>query len=499
MNTCKTDAIFKGKCSKRTFLKAVICVALSLTIFLQGAIDVFAITTKFDIPDIDKDWTPNNCIYKSPNLNIQVCKWGYGLVADVLNTSSIDALLAELHDNVSTKGNKRSILGIYMEGAGLSEANAADIANAGWTEVDLYYETFFVGGSAPTGAMTPFVVKTTHDNAMAILEEAGVTENIAMVSVSGVNMTWANYILYEPEFKFLKGKGLYSYKFIADLGVFVPVEETYFGAYGANFLELYDLQKAEADINGIYVTVTQSLPETIVVSADQVIVLRETAPVTPPTDDSSVKPSENEGEATPTDKTPSQEMQRPENDAEIQDSDHGESESQPSDENESVTESESAGGALVVANTDKTVEWKFANGREPENFTAEAMVKAISEKEVSVDFAYSGLLPEGTEVTVKIPYDNVNYQEEETLYLYYCNPETNQRDFVGEGKYQGSQVTFKIDHCSEYVITTIGPGGVENAGGSMPVWIIIGAFGVIACGVVGFVVFRKHRRSKTAV
>ena len=441
------------KTNRKTFLKAIMCFILSMTLFLHGTIDIFAINTKFDVPTIEKDWTPDNCKYKSPNLNIMVCKWGYGLVADVLNTSDIDTLLAELHANVSTAGNSRSILGIYMEGAGLSETNAADIANAGWTEVDLYYESFFVGGSAPAGAMTPSVAKTTDENAMTILSEAGITENIAMVSVSGVSMTWANYILHEAEFNFLKGKTLYSYKFIPDLGLFIPIEKTYFGTYGANFLELYDLQKAETDVNGIYVTLTQSLPEAIVVSADQVVTLREAAAVTPPAGEVSSKPSiPSENESVTESETVSD--------------NETVTESETVGDNETVNENETITETVVVAvNTDDTVEWKFANGQSPENFTAEATVKAISETEVSVDFVYSGMLPEGTEVTVKVPMDNVDYQEGDTLYLYYCNPETSQRDFVGEGKYQGSQVTFKISHCSEYVITTIGPNAVENGDG----------------------------------
>ena len=219
--------------------------------FLQSTTDVFAINARFDVPSIESDWTPDNCLYKSPNLNIMVCKWGYGLVADVLNTSNVDTLLAELHANISPAGNKRAILGIYMEGAGLSENNVSEIASAGWTEVDLYYETFFVSGSVLTGAMTSLVTKAVDDNILMALNEAGITDNIAMVSVSDVNMPHANFILYEKEFIFLKGQPLYSYKYIVDLGVFVPIEETYFGSYGANFLELYDLEKAEADVNGI--------------------------------------------------------------------------------------------------------------------------------------------------------------------------------------------------------------------------------------------------------
>ena len=511
------------KRNRKTLLKAVICVALSMTLLFQGSMNVFAITTKFDVPTIEKDWTPDNCLYKSPNLNIMVCKWGYGLVANVLNTSDIDTLLGELHANISPAGNKRSILGIYMEGAGLSEANAAEISNAGWTEVDLYYENFFVGGSAPTGAMTPSVAKTTDENAIAILAEAGVTENIAMVSVSDVQMAWANYILHEAEFKFLKGKTLHSYKFMADLGVFVPIEETYFGTYGPNFLELYDLQKAEADVNGIYVTLTQSLPETIVVGADQIAALREAASVTPPTDDLPTQPSENASGAGTQDsdnqETESENAESQETESENQNTESQSTESQVSGESESVTESQTSGesesvaeneqiteeklpedsaetehaSALVVVNSDDTVEWKFKNGQSPENFTAEAIVKAISETEVSVDFAYSGLLPEGTEVTVKVPNDNVNYQEGDALYLYYCNPESNQRDFVSEGRYQGCQVTFKINHCSEYVISGIGPNMTEGTSGSIPMWIIVAVFGVIVCGIVGVVVFKKRK------
>ena len=494
------------KSNRNTLLNVVACIALSMTLFLQGSMNVFAVTTEFDVPDIEKEWTPDNCIYKSPNLNIQVCKWGYGLVADVLNTSDIDTLLAELHANVSTAGNKRSILGIYMEGAGLSEANAADITNAGWTEVDLYYNTFFVGGSAPTGAMTPSVAKTTDENAMTILAEAGITENIAMVNVSDVKMTWANYILYETEFSFLKGKQLHSYKFINDLGVFVPIEETYFGSYSANFLELYDLQKAEADVNGIYVTLTQSLPDSIVVSADQIVILRETASVTPPTVDSSANSSQNEGAVIPTDPEISQETQQSEsegpvkeqeNDAEKQESNTKEQESNAEEKGSGNQEAESQ--SVIESNT---VKWNFPNGQAPASFTADAVVKLISETEVSVDFAYSGPLPEGTEVTVNISKDNVSYQEGDTLYLYYCNPETSQRDFVSAGKYQDSQVTFKIYHCSEYVITNMGPNvsdvaditeGAEGTDKKIPGWIILVLFGMIACGVAGVVIFKRRK------
>lgn len=170
-------------------------------------------------------------------------------------------------------------------------------------------------------------------------------------------------------------------------------------------------------MNGIYVTLTQSLPEAIVVSADQVITLREAAPVTPPAVVVSPKPS-----------TPSQ------NEPAIESEIVGDNETV--NENETITET-----VVVVVNTD----------------------------------------------------DTVNYKEGDTLYLYYCNPETSQRDFVDEGEYVGSKVTFKINHCSEYVITIIEPNDVESAGGSMPIWIIGLVCGMIVFGVVGLVVFKKKK------
>ncbi len=511
-------------------VKTFLCILCASMLLFGRTVDVFAINTKFDVPTIEQDWTPDNCLYKSPNLNIMVCNWGYGLVADVLNTSSVDTLLAELHANISPAGYSRSILGIYMEGAGLSAANASAIANAGWTEVELYYENFLVAGSAPTGAMTPSVAMTTDKNAMAILAGAGIAEDVAMIKVSDVNMTWANFILYEPEFKFLKGKSLHSYKYIPDLGVFVSIAETYFGTYGANFLELYDLQKAEADVNGIYVTLTKALPDDLVVSAEQVPTLRENLTVTSPADTVPDETSEDSGdtelsgEDSDTDpvaggsesNVPLDEENEPEETVEKEEteqednirdsatqvsgesgdsSESGQANDSQGAEEEHV-EAESTGETddttvLLVSNTEATVEWKFADGLSPKNFTAEATIQAISETEISVDFAYAGALPQNTEVTVQVPSESVNYQEGDTLYLYFCNPQTNQREFVSEGTYQGKQVTFKIYHCSEYVITSTAPDGTGEANKGMPMWPLVVLLGAVVSGIVGFMIVKK--------
>lgn len=57
----------------KVFLHFLFGMLLSVTIFLQSTTDVFDINTRFDVPGIESDWTPDNCLYKSPNLNIMVC------------------------------------------------------------------------------------------------------------------------------------------------------------------------------------------------------------------------------------------------------------------------------------------------------------------------------------------------------------------------------------------------------------------------------------------
>lgn len=129
----------------------------------------------------------------------------------------------------------------------------------------------------------------------------------------------------------------------------------------------------------------------------------------------------------------------------------------------------------------------------PDNFTPEASVKAINEAEVSVEFAFSGELPADTEVTIEIPSENIIYEEGTTLYFYYCIPENDSREFVSQGKYQGDKVTFPINHCSEYVITTIGPGEVAQTGSRTSIWpFAVGAI-IVITGAGFFIVFSRKK------
>ena len=367
-----------------------VCVALVMILFLCGAAEAYAITTEFMVPTISTSFTPDNCIYKSPNLNIMVSKWSYGWVADLLNDNrDLDALLAELNANftVSPTTSKEAIMGIYMEGAPITARNAADIAAGNWKRVELYYENFLAGGSIPRGAMMPNVAKSADADALAALADAGVTADAAVVEVSGFDMASAKFILYEKEFKFLRGKTVSAYKFLPDLKKFVSIPEVYFDSYDRNFLELHDLQLAEADVNGIYVALGQTLPAELTLTAAEAADLRANPPKEP----------------------------------------------------------------AVLVNSLKTVEWRFLAGEAPEGFSPEA-VTSVEGTEVTVDFAYSGLLPEGTEVTVEIPTETA-YADGTELFFYYCDLDTQTRELVSRGTAQGGKVTFAIGHCSVYVIT----------------------------------------------
>ena len=376
----------------RRLMKAAGCAVLALTLFVHGGAEVSAITTKFMVPTISNSFTPDNCIYKSPNLNIMVSKWGYGWVVDILNTNrDLGSLLAELNANftVSSTTSKEAIMGIYMEGEPVTAQNAADMAAGNWKRVELYYENFLAGGSLPRGYMLPDVAKSADADTLAALADVGITADAAVVEVSGFDMAKANFILYEKEFKFLRGKTVSAYKFLPDLKKFVPVPEVYFDSYDRNFLELHDLQLAESDVNGIYVVLGHALPAETVITAEEAVDLRENPPKEP----------------------------------------------------------------AVLTNTEHTVAWTFPAGEAPEGFTAEAAVTAAGDGEVSVDFAYSGLLPEGTEVTVSIPAAQTAFAEGTPLFFYYCEPDTGMRELVSRGVCQGGQVTFAIGHCSAYVIT----------------------------------------------
>ena len=142
----------------------------------------------------------------------------------------------------------------------------------------------------------------------------------------------------------------------------------------------------------------------------------------------------------------------------------------------------------------EAVAWTFANGDAPENFTAEAKVEVKSEKEVKVDFEYSGELPEGTQVTIDLPADAPINKDGETLYFYYYDSEIDSKEFVSEGIVKEGKVTFAIEHCSEYIITTEKPVTDEVATSSDLLPDLLPIIGVFVA-VVTITIIKKKQRS----
>ena len=68
-----------------------------------------------------------------------------------------------------------------------------------------------------------------------------------------------------------------------------------------------------------------------------------------------------------------------------------------------------------------------------------------------ISFTHHGNLP--SEATVNI-YVGRNYKNNENLYLYYYNEDTNEVEYVSRDlKVKNGYVSFKIDHCSDYFLT----------------------------------------------
>ena len=85
--------------------------------------------------------------------------------------------------------------------------------------------------------------------------------------------------------------------------------------------------------------------------------------------------------------------------------------------------------------------------------------KALSEttlpktmKYTTVDFTYSGELAGEVEVTLNL--SNGGFTEGQTLFFYYFNPNTNRFELMDSAAYKSGNATFKITHCSEYIVTS---------------------------------------------
>lgn len=75
-----------------------------------------------------------------------------------------------------------------------------------------------------------------------------------------------------------------------------------------------------------------------------------------------------------------------------------------------------------------------------------------NENVLNLDFTYSGKLPKGTKVTINV---SDKFKDGEKVTLYYYNPETDSLEKIAEDLVvENGCVTFYLEHCSEYVLTS---------------------------------------------
>ncbi len=112
----------------------------------------------------------------------------------------------------------------------------------------------------------------------------------------------------------------------------------------------------------------------------------------------------------------------------------------------------------------------------------------VNQKKLIITFDHVGKLP--SEATVRINVSD-RFKNGERLYLYYYNPTTKKVEFIEDNlKVIDGYVEFKIDHCSDYLLT----GAVINEAVGNPKHVNYVIFGLI--GVVIIIIIKIMRQSK---
>ncbi|GEM_PF-4047743 len=109
-------------------------------------------------------------------------------------------------------------------------------------------------------------------------------------------------------------------------------------------------------------------------------------------------------------------------------------------------------------------------------------------KKKYVSFNYHGGLP--AMATVKVPV-NDKFKDGDDLRLYYYDEDNNKTELVASKiEVINGYATFKINHCSDYVLTLSIVN--EASGNGNPGVVIIGMI-IIIVGLVGYTVFRNRK------
>lgn len=434
--------------------KRLLVLVLLAVLLLQAPLVAQAADTVFMVPEISATWEPPGTLYKSPNLDALAYKSSPGLVADIINNRGLEAALTDLNANVSPADYGMSILGIYPEGEALTDNVMQMISGAGWTRVEVYYPKFFLSGNPNCGGMTPVVEKTENADLSNLLTLAGYTNQVAVLKVEGVTFSDPGMIVYEPDFSFLRGGSCTMYKYIPDIQKFVPGPSVMYDGYDRNFMDIENLPLADGEVNGTYVIITQPLPTELVITTEDIQPLRD-----------QLTQAESSAPQMPEDTQNSNDSENPLQDDEVSDK-------------------------------EETVKWSFADGAIPENFTSEAKIEIVSDKNIKVDFAYSGKLPEGTTVTITLPEEGNEYTDGTKCYFYYHNPDVKEYEYVSEGIAQNGEVTFDINHCSEYLITLeklVEVEIVEKESNLLPL-LVVGIVLLAGAGIVTCIVIKKKKK-----
>jgi hypothetical protein len=105
-------------------------------------------------------------------------------------------------------------------------------------------------------------------------------------------------------------------------------------------------------------------------------------------------------------------------------------------------------------------------------------------------FLIYGKLP--SEATIKIKVDD-KFKDDEKLYLYYYNDETKKLEYIDKGlTVKNGYVEFKINHCSDYLLTgSIVKNAIDNPESMGMIIIVLIGIGIVLVAATLFMNSKK--------
>jgi hypothetical protein len=116
------------------------------------------------------------------------------------------------------------------------------------------------------------------------------------------------------------------------------------------------------------------------------------------------------------------------------------------------------------------------------------LYNSVQAKQLSFD--YHGKLP--SEATIKIKVDD-KFKDDEKLYLYYYNDEAKKLEYIDKGlTVKNGYVEFKINHCSDYLLTgSIVKNAINNPESMGMIIIILIGIGIVLVAATLFMNSKK--------